>query len=149
MKIEEKQRVADTLSERKYWVRVGIMFFRIRPLTLWQIYEMGAAANDIDSEDLQQDGKVNMLAVLLKHANDAKAMVDVFCICAMRSRLKRWLLKRYIRKRLTSEIFAELITKLMESFSPNFFLTSIIFLTQAKIMTEPNQTILHGQSLAE
>lgn len=149
MEKKDKQRVADTLSEKIRFIRVGWLWFRVKPLSLWQIYEMGAASNDMTSDDLKEDGKMNMLAVMLKHSNDAKVMAEVFLICAMRSRWKRWLLRRYIRKRLTVEKFQELITIIMGSFSPNFFLTSIIFLTQTKIMTDPSQTTHLGQSSAE
>lgn len=149
MKKEEKRRVANALSERTKWLRVGWMHIRIRPLTLSQIYDMGAAANDINADDLKEADKVNIIAVIIKHAKDAKAMQDVFLVCAYRKKWKRWLFGRYLRNRLTVEHFNNLLKIIASTFNANFFLTSIIFLSQTKIMTEPNQTTAHGQSSEE
>lgn len=110
---------------------------------------MGAAANDIDGSDLQSDDKVNLIAVLLKHAKDAKAMQNVFLVCAYRKRWKRWLFGWYIKSRLTVEHFNRLLSMIATTFNANFFLTSIIFLSQTKIMTEPSQTTPLGQSSEE
>lgn len=149
MKTEDKEKVSDALSERSKWIKVGLIWVKVRPLTLWQIYEMGTAANEINGDDLREGEKINTIAMLLKHGMDAKAMVDVFCVCAFRKRWKRWLMKHYLKRRLTVEKFSELITILAATFNPNFFLTSIIFLTQTKIMTEPSQTTPLGQSSEE
>lgn len=149
MRKDEKRKVANALSERGTWIRVGWLFIHFRPLTLSQIYDMGAAANDIDGSDLQTDDKVNLIAVLLKHSKDAQAMQNVFLVCAFRKSWKRWLFGRYIKNRLTIEHFNRLLTTIATTFNANFFLTSIIFLSQTKIMTEPNQTTAHGQSLEE
>lgn len=149
MKKEEKRKVANALAERGTWIRVGWMFIYFRPITLSQIYDMGAAANDIDGSDLQSDDKVSLIAALLKHSKDAKAMQNVFLVCAFRKRWKRWLLGRYIRNRLTVEHFNRLLSTIATTFNANFFLTSIIFLSQTKIITEPSQTTARGQSSEE
>lgn len=149
MKKEEKKKVANALSERSHWIRVGWMHIRIKPLTLSQIYDMGAAANDINADDLQHMDKVNIIAVLVKHAKDAKALQDVFLVCSYRKKWKRWLFGRYIRNRLTVEHFNRLLTTIAQTFNANFFLTSIIFLSQTKIMTEPSPTTARGQSSEE
>lgn len=149
MKKEEKKKVADALSERSKWLRIGLLPIKVRPLTLSQIYDMGVAANDVNGDDLQTEDKVNIIAVLMKHAKDAKAMQDVFLVCAFRKRWKRWLFGRYLRNHLTVEHFNILLTIIATTFNANFFLTSIIFLSQTKIMTEPSPTTPHGQSSEE
>lgn len=149
MKQKEKQKTADALSERSHWMRIGWMWIKIKPLTLSQIYDMGASANDINSDDLSETEKVNTLAVLVKHSKDARAMQRVFLVCAFRSRWKRWLFGYYIRKRLTMIQMSGMLTYIASSFNANFFLTSIIFLSQTKVMTEPNQTTPRGQSSEE
>lgn len=146
MKQEEKQKVSNALSEASMMMKVGLLRIRIRPLTLAQIFDMGAAANDINSDDLQQMDKVNIIAVLMKHYQDARAMQQVFLVCAYRKKWKRWLFGKYIKPRLTVDHFSKLLTIIASTFNANFFLTSIIFLSQTKIMTEPNQTTAHGQS---
>lgn len=149
MKQNDKKKVADALSERSHWIRVDWLHIKIKPLTLSQIYDMGAAANDINADDLQSMDKVNIIALLVKHAKDAKALQDVFLVCAYRKKWKRWLFGRYLRNRLTVEHFNKLLTLIATTFNANFFLTSIIFLSQTKIMTEPSQTTAHGQSSEE
>lgn len=146
MKQEEKQKVANALSESSAKMKIGLLNILIRPLTLAQIFEMGAAANNIRSDDLQQMDKVNIIAVLMMHYKDAQAMQQVFLICAYRKKWKRWLFGKYIKPRLSVEHFSKLLTIIASTFNANFFLTSIIFLSQTKIMTEPSQTTAHGQS---
>lgn len=149
MKQKDKKKVADALSERSQWLRVGWLPIKIKPLTLSQIYDMGAAANNIDAYDLQHMEKVNIIAILVKHAKDAKALQDVFLVCAFRKKWKRCLFGRYLRNRLMVEHFNKLLTIIASTFNANFFLTSIIFLSQTKIVTEPNQTTARGQSSEE
>lgn len=146
---DKKQKVANALAERSRWLKVGWMHIRIRPLTLSQIYDMGAAASDINSDDLQKLENVNIIALLTKHAKDAKAMQDVFIVCAYRKKWKRLLFGKWLRGRLTIEHFNKLLAIIASTFNANFFLTSIIFLSQTKIMTEPSQTTPLGQSSEE
>ncbi len=147
MKTEEKQRVADTLIEKPMRIRVGWFVFKARPLTLGQIYEMGAAANGINADDLEDSEKrIRIMAALIRHHEDAKAMERVFIICLFRERWKRWLFGRYISRRLTMDRFQTLLTHITTSFNANFFLTSIIFLSQTRTMTEPTPTTAHGPS---
>ena len=58
MKSEEKREVANTLSEKGIWIRIGFLPFRLRPITLAQIYEMGAIANDINADGLEEKKKI-------------------------------------------------------------------------------------------
>lgn len=150
MKTEDKQRVSDVLTEKAARIRVGLFVFKARPLTLGQIYEMGAAANGINASDLEDSTqRIRIMAALIRHHEDAKAMERVFIICLFRKRWKRWLFGRYIAKRLTMEKFQLLLTHITTSFNANFFLTSIIFLSQTKAMTEPTPTTAPGQSWVE
>lgn len=110
---------------------------------------MGEAASEINGDDLKQVEKINMIAALINHAKDARALQDVFLVCAFRKKWKRWLFGRYIRNRLNIEHINQLITIIATTFNINFFLTSIIFLTQTKIMTEPSQMTALGQSSEE
>lgn len=145
MKTEEKKRVSDALSEEGHKIKVGALTFRLKPLTLAQIYEMGAVANDIDAKDLQEKERIRVIAELIAHHEDAKAMIDVFIICLFRKKWKRWLYRSYITHRLTAPIFQEAMNSITQSFDANFFLTSIIFLSQTVAITEPSPTTVHGQ----
>lgn len=150
MKQDEKQRVADVLIEKPLVVKIGWLIFVCRPLTLAQIYEMGATVNDIDISDLLDEKKLfNAFAAVLKHYGDAKKMIDAYMVCLTRKRWKRWLFRRYVKRRLTVNKFNELISFAATSFNANFFLTSIIFLRQASKMTEPSPTTAPGQQWEE
>ena len=78
MKSEEKREVANTLSEKGIWVRVGFLPFRLRPITLAQIYEMGAIANDINADGLEEKKKIKILAETIAHYNDALSFRVVY-----------------------------------------------------------------------
>ena len=110
MKTADKERVSDALSEKAHKIKVGLFTFKLKPLTLAQIYEMGAVAVNINASDLKHKDKVNIISEMILHHNDAKAMQDVFLICLFRSAWKRSFFKRYILKRLTVSKFQELIT---------------------------------------
>ena len=149
MKSEEKREVANTLSEKGIWIRIGFLPFRLRPITLAQIYEMGAIANDINADGLEEKKKIKILAETIAHYNDARIMSKVFVICLFRSLLMRFLFGWYIRHNLTMREYEKLITFESTSFNINFFLTSIIFLKKTTTMTNPNLTTAHGQQWVE
>ena len=149
MKSEEKREVANTLSEKGIWIRIGFLPFRLRPITLAQIYEMGAIANDINADGLEEKKKIKILAETIAHYNDARIMSKVFVICLFRSLLMRFLFGWYIRHNLTMREYEKLITFESTSFNINFFLTSIISLKKTTTMTNPNPTTAHGQQWVE
>jgi len=135
---EEKGRVVSTLGEKGQWIRVGVMVFHMKPLSLYQIYELGEAVNDISDDDIPQIG--NVLAGTLKHHKDAKAILDACMVCLTRKSWKRKVFGRYVKRRITQPIWEKIMAHIIQSFSGNFFLTSIAFLTRTKMMTEPQET---------
>mgnify|MGYP007114866943 FL=1 len=113
-----------------------------------QIYEMSVFANDIKKPTWKDNDKVNIIGEIIAHGNDARLMCKIFVVCAFRNTWKRCLWSRFIRKHLDIVAFNELIKFISQSFNANFFLTSITFLTQAIVITEP-QTTPHGQQLEQ
>lgn len=144
MRTIDKKKVAAVLKEERTKIKVGWFTFRPRPLTLCQIYEMGVYANQIKEADFNEGDKVNNLNELIKHSEDARQMCEIFIICTFRKAWARRIWGRYIRKHLDILAFNQLIMYISSSFNANFFLTSIIFLTKTKVMTEP-KTTPHGQ----
>ena len=144
MKTADKKRTAETLKEKPVKIKVGWLDFKIKPLTLMQIYEMSVFANDIKKPTWKDNDKVNIIGETIAHGNDARLRCEIFVVCAFRNTWKRRLWRRYIRKHLNIIAFNELVKFISQSFNANFFLTSITFLTQAIVMTEP-QTTPHGQ----
>lgn len=145
METKEKEKIVKTLTEEKQTIKVGKFSFQIKPVTLAQIYEMAVPANKIQSPNWGTGTKVNIIREMFKHGGDAQLMCEIFIICAFRNKLWRKVCGGYIRRHLNIVAFNELIQYLSASFNANFFLTSIIFLTQTKIMTEPKKTTRHGQ----
>ena len=134
------------LTEKPALIRIGRFPFLMRPLTLGQIYEMGAIASDINIDDLQDmEKRVRVMAALVAHHKDAERMQRIFVVCLFRSRWKRVLFGRYVKRRLTVALFQKMVAYITTSFNANFFLTSIIFLRQTAEMTDPSQTTAPGQ----
>ena len=149
MQSSEKKITADTLTERSKWVIIGLLPILVRPLTLGQIYEMGAFVNEMDAGDLDLRKKYNATAEMLLHYKNAPLMQQVFLMCVFRRRWKRRLFGKYVLKRLTVSKFQVAMEVITNAYTTNFFLTSIIFLSQTKRMTEPKQRTVLGQSSVE
>lgn len=146
MNTVDKEKIAKTLSEATVKIKVGKFSFKVKPLTLMQIYEMGVFANDMPKPSWHGGDKINVIQKMFERHEDARLMCEIFIVCAFRKKKWRWLWGKYIRKHLDIIAFNELIKFISGSFNANFFLTSITFLTQTKIMTEPKTTPLGQQS---
>lgn len=148
MKTSDKKHVAETLKEQSTKIKVGRFIFKVKPLTLMQIYEMSVIANDIKKPNWGLGDKINVISETISHGNDARLMCEIFVICAFRKTWRRKMWSRYINHHLQIEAFNNLIQFVSHSFNINFFLTSITFLTQTIALTEPTTT-RHGQSSEE
>lgn len=140
METKDKKKVTQTLKEGTVRIKVGKFTFRVKPLTLCQIYEMGTIANEIIAPTWTEGQQVNIMQEIVKHSKDAKQMCEIFIVCAFRKNWARKLWGRYIRKHLNINAFNQLVLFVSNSFDANFFLTSITFLVKAKTMTEPTTT---------
>lgn len=149
MNSEEKKRTADTVEERSVWILIGLLPIRLRPLTLGQIYEMGQFACDMEASGLDLKARIVASAEMLARWKSARLMQEVFLVCAFRRHWKRRLFRRYVLNRLTVGKFQRAVAMITDSFTANFFLTSIIFLSQTNMMSEPNPTTRHGQQSGE
>ena len=149
MKTEEKKRTADVLMEKAIWIKVGWIPVRFRPLTLAQIYEIGRYANDIDGDGIELNKRINVVAAMFAKFKNAPLMRNVFVVCAFRSRLPRFIFKYYIKRHLRTIHLKKMMDYISQSYDANFFLTSIIFLKQMNLISEPNQTTAHGQQWEE
>lgn len=146
MKTSDKEKVAKTLAEASVKIKVGKFRFRVKPLTFMQIYEMGVFGSSIKEPTWKEGDNVNIIPILFRHSETARLISEIFIVCAFRKKWARKLWGRYIRKHLDIMAFNELIMFIKGSFNTNFFLTSIIFLTQTKIMTETKTTPRGQQS---
>lgn len=147
MNTADKERVHSTFTEKPIDIKIGMFTFKLRPLTLSQIYKLGAIGNELSSDDdLGSKDKVKVIAEVIAHYKDAKVMQDMFVAALLPGRVKRFLFKRYVLKRLTVSVFNEFIAYVSQSVDVNFFLTSIIILRKTVEITNPSQTTALGQS---
>jgi len=133
------------LTEKPVKIKVGKLTFKLRPLTLAQIYEIGAIGNELSDDDLGSKDKVKVLAEVIAHYKDAKVMQDMFIAALLPGKIKRFLFKRYVLKRLTVTVFNEFVAYVSRSLDVNFFLTSIIILRKTVEITNPSETTALGQ----
>ena len=149
MKAEEKNKTAATLTERSKWIRIGLLFIHLKPLTLGQIYEMGPYTSKIEGDNLNLQSRIIPSSEMFSRYRSAVQMQEIFLVCAFRQRWKRWLFRRYILKRLTLSMFQSVVEIITDACTANFFLTSIIFLRQTNAISEPIQTTARGQQSEE
>ena len=133
------------MTEKPVKIKVGKLTFKLRPLTLAQIYEIGAIGNELSDDDLGSKDKVKVLAEVIAHYKDAKVMQDMFIAALLPGKIKRFLFKRYVLKRLTVTVFNEFVAYVSRSLDVNFFLTSIIILRKTVEITNPSETTALGQ----
>lgn len=144
------KKTTDVLTEKPIVVRFGLLFFVIRPMTMAQIYEIGAIVEKTEGIDL--DGDFNPIVKMLESYKDVKHCSDVIVTMIFRSRIMRKLLGWYIKKHLTMERYRKIIEFGALSFQAAFFLTSFTFLKGTKEVTKPTNTAkatVHGDLLEE
>lgn len=147
---ENIQRVADTITEKTTFFCFGLLPILVRPLTLAQMYEIGAAVENADGLEVQ--GKVNPVALMLSNFENIELCSKVVNIILFRSRWKRLLLGWYVKRNLTMAQYRRVIEYSASCFGAAFFLTSFTFLVGTKTMTKPTNTdeaIPSGDSLEE
>lgn len=131
-------KAAATVLETPTLIKIGRKTFKILPLTLSQIYEIGAVVERIDSLDMQ--GDVNVIVETLRRYKDFQQMQQLVMIMLFRRHCKRRWWNRYVHRHLTMELYQKVLETGIESFKAAFFLTSITFLKGLRKMTEPTNT---------
>jgi hypothetical protein len=148
----KNRKVSDTVTERGVWVRIGVLPFYIKPMTLAQLYTIGATIQHISVPDWGEDEKINVVAEMLNRYRDAHLCSRFAVQMIFRSPIMRIVFGAYIRHNLTIDKYAQIIRFGTQSIDPAFFLTNITFLKGVKAVTKmtniPSPTA-RGASLAE
>lgn len=133
--LEDNEKVKDTLLEKGFKMRFGILKINVMPLTLAQVQEIGALAGGLgaNDEELEAMQFADGLSDLAKYGD---LINDICLIVLFRSQSKRGLLGNFIKKRLTSEHYKKLIGWLYQTFDFGFFLTSLVFMRGIKTKTK-------------
>ena len=141
---------SDTLSEKPRLIRFGFLFFRMKPLTLAQIWEVGGILEQ--QEITAVDGDVNVIAEMLERVDNIKAAQEIAVAMLFRGSLSRWLFGRFVKSRLTMERYQQMMEYYLMTLRAAFFLISITSLKGVKEMTKRTNTAeatVLGDSSAE
>lgn len=126
-------RTADVITEKPMIIRFGLLYFVLKPMTMAQIYEVGALVEKTDGIDLQ--GEFNPIVEMLSRYQDVKTCSQVAIIMLFRSRVMRKLFGWYVRHHMTMSRYKKIIEFGAITFQAGFFLTSFSFLRGAKETT--------------
>ena len=128
----------DTLSEKPRLIRFGFLFFRMKPLTLAQIWEVGGI---LEQQEIKAvDGDVNVIAEMLERVDNIKAAQEIAVAMLFRGSLSRWLFGRFVKSRLTMERYQQMMEYYLMTLRAAFFLISITSLKGVKEMTKRTNT---------
>lgn len=131
-------KTADVITEKPIWMRFGLLYFVLRPMTMAQIYEVGALVEK--TEGLALKGEFNPIVEMLSRYQDVNTCSQVATIMLFRSRLMRKLFGWYVRHNMTMSRYKQIIEFGAITFQAGFFLTSFSFLRGAKETTKMTNT---------
>lgn len=127
---------------------IGCLPFRMKPLTLNQIWQIGELVQKCDKIDLQ--GEFYAIERMLESYTDIKILQDVVVKAIFRGSLARFLLGWYIRKKTTMKTYQRVISFCAMSFNAPFFFQSMTFLRGARRVTmNTREAQVLGDSLEE
>lgn len=133
------KKTSDVLTEKPIIIRFGLLFFVIRPMTMAQIYEIGAIVEKTEEIDL--NGDFNPIVKMLESYKDVQTCSEVATTMIFRSRWMRKLFSWYIKHHLTMSRYQKIIEFGAITFRAAFFLTSFSFLKGTKEVTKTTNTV--------
>lgn len=148
MQKQNQHSTANTISEKSIWVLFGWVPFRMKPLSLEQIWQIGELVQKCNKIDLQ--GEFYAIERMLESYKDIKILQDVVVKAIFRGSLARFLFGWYIRKKTTMKTYQRVISFCAMSFNAPFFFQSMSFLRGAlKVTMNTREAQAHGDSLEE
>ena len=132
------KKTSDVLTEKPIVLRFGLLFFVVRPMTMAQIYEIGAIVEKTEGIDL--NGEFNPIVKMLESYKDIETCSEVAVTMIFRSRWMRKLFGWYIKHHLTMSRYQKIVEFGAITFRAAFFLTSFSFLKGTKEMTKMTNT---------
>lgn len=132
------QQTADVLTEKPKYMRFGLLFFCLKPMTMAQIYEIGGLVEK--TEGINLEGEINPIVEMLSRYEDVETCTQVAITMLFRSRIMRKLFGWYVRRHMTMNRYQEIIEFGAITFRAGFFLTSFSFLRGAKETTKMTNT---------
>jgi hypothetical protein len=132
--------IANTISERGVFVRVGKIPFYVRPLTLAQIYRIGAIIENLQCLTIKEDEEIHPVVEIFNKYKDMKLCQRFICEMMFRRTLTRKLFSWYVRRNLTMRKYEEILKISSASLNSAFFLSSLTFLKGVNEVTKPTLT---------
>ena len=132
------KKTTKALGESPVWIVVGCLPIKIKPITLYQMWEISSILENVDIPEI--DEKANAVTEALKFKDMYRVVFDVVICMLFRSKWKRVLLSWYIKKKFTMAHYKDVMTFGFESFGAGFFLGSFIFLKGVKRTAETTRT---------
>ena len=143
------EKTTKTLGEEPIWVLVGLLPIKVRPITLYQMWEISSVLENVEIPEINENG--NAITEAMKYKDMYKIVFRVVLSILFRSKWKRSLFGRYLQKRFTMSQYRAVMTFGFESFNAAFFLGSFIFLKGAKETAKETRTAgaIHLGDLSE
>lgn len=135
-----QKETAKVIAERPLIIWFGCFPFIVKPLTLIQLWDIGAVTVNMPEVDQEKLKNLNSVSASLLYSDEAKKMSDIAAILIFRSTWKRKLFSGFIRKRLTMKKYKKLQNFMAHSMDATFFLSTIIFLKGVNEPTKPTNT---------
>lgn len=141
---------SDVISEKPRLIRFGFLFFVMRPLTLSQIWEIGAI---LEEEEMKPVGDgANVIAAMLERLDNMKAAQRIIVTMLFRSSVLRLVFGWFIKRNLTMERYQLMMEYYLMTIRAAFFLISFTSLKGMKEITKQTNTAeatALGDSLVE
>lgn len=148
--MENNTKITDTLSERPEIIMIGLLPIVSKPLTYLQIQEIGEKAEKMGEYEVMKGETLSEYT--FKNSKAASLLMDSVIISLFRSKINRFIFRRYVKKHLDSKTMKRCVGRIQESFDFAFFFNSTVFLRgmkrKKKEMTETEATA-HGHSWEE
>lgn len=146
----KETKVTDTLSEKSGFMFVGMLPIRIRPITLYQVEEMGELAEEMSVYDENEIEKSELISsYTFSRKNDVKTLLDVIIVSLFRRRICRFLFGLYVKKRIDSELMKICVLRIKDTFDFAFFFNASIFLRGMKKQKTEEEITALGDSWVE
>lgn len=148
--MDNVKKTSDVITEKPLLIRFGLLFFVLKPMTMAQIYEIGALVEKTEEIDL--NGNFNPIVKMLSQYRDIKTCSQVATVMLFRSLWMRKLFGWYVRHHMTMKRYQSIIEYGAITFRAAFFLTSFSFLKGTKETTKTTNTAaatVHGDLLEE
>lgn len=133
------KKTSDVITEKPLIIRFGLLFFILRPMTMAQMYEIGALVEK--TEEMELEGEFNPIVKMLQSYKEIAICSKVATLMLFRSLWMRKIFGWYVRHLMTMDKYQKIVEYSAITFRAAFFLTSFSFLKGIKETTKTTNTV--------